>query len=129
MSFKIGGFSKKEDGTARANIFHELLPPFAVTFEPISLNQIAAKVVKPETGAVAVFGGVVRNVSHGKSVEHLEYEAYQEMALSKLRQVADEARQKWPKIVDIAIVQRIGKLEIGDTTTIVAIAAAHHRSG
>jgi len=102
---------------------------FAVTFEPISLDQIAAKVVKPETGAVAVFGGVVRNVSHGKSVEHLEYEAYQEMALAKLRQVADEARQKWPKIVDIAIVQRIGHLEVGENAVVVAVSSPHRGDG
>ena len=60
---------------------------FAVTFAPISLDEVAAKVLKPETGAVAVFGGVVRNVSAGKAVEHLEYEAYQEMAVAKLHQV------------------------------------------
>jgi molybdopterin synthase catalytic subunit len=48
---------------------------FAITFDPISLDEMAAKVLKPETGAVAVFAGVVRNVSAGKAVEHLEYEA------------------------------------------------------
>jgi len=102
---------------------------FAITFEPISLDEIAAKVVKPETGAVAVFGGVVRNVSAGKAVEHLEYEAYEAMALAKLRQVADEARQQWPKIVDIAIVQRIGHLEIGENAVVVAVSSPHRGDG
>ncbi|RME77075.1 MAG: MoaD family protein [Chloroflexi bacterium] len=102
---------------------------FAITFDPISLDEVAAKVVRPETGAVAVFGGVVRNVSAGKAVEHLEYEAYEEMAVAKLRQVAEEARQKWPKIVDIAIVQRIGHLEVGDNAVVVAVSSPHRNDG
>jgi molybdopterin converting factor subunit 1 len=102
---------------------------FTVTFEPISLDEMAARVVKPETGAVAVFGGVVRNETGGKEVEHLEYEAYEGMALAKLRQVADEARQQWPKIVDIAIVQRIGHLEVGENAVIVAVSSPHRYDG
>jgi molybdopterin synthase catalytic subunit len=102
---------------------------FAITFDPISLDDIAARVVKPETGAVAVFGGVVRNVSGDKSVDYLEYEAYEEMAVAKLKQVAAEAREKWPKIVDIAIVQRIGHLEVGENAVIVAVSSPHRNDG
>jgi molybdopterin synthase catalytic subunit len=102
---------------------------FAVTFEPISLDAVAAKVIKPETGAVAVFGGTVRNESGGKTVAHLEYEAYTEMALAKLRQVAQEARRQWPKIVDVAIVQRIGQLEVGEQAVIVAVSSPHRYDG
>ena len=102
---------------------------FSITFDPIGLDQIAARVVKPETGAVAVFGGVVRNVSAGKVVEHLEYEAYEEMAVAKLRQVAQEARQQWPKIVDIAITQRIGHLEVGENAVVVAVSSPHRNDG
>jgi molybdopterin synthase catalytic subunit len=101
----------------------------AITFEPISLDEVAAKVVRPETGAVAVFGGVVRSVSAGKPVEHLEYEAYEEMALIRLRQVAAEARAQWPKIVDIAIVQRIGHLEVGENAVVVAVSSPHRGDG
>ncbi len=102
---------------------------YAITFDPISLDEIAAKVLKPETGAVAVFGGVVRNISDGKSVEHLEYEAYEAMAVAKLRQVADEAREQWPKIVDIAIIQRIGHLEVGENAVVVAVSSPHRGDG
>jgi molybdopterin converting factor subunit 1 len=102
---------------------------FALTFEPISLDEMAARVLKPETGAVAVFAGVVRNVSAGKAVEHLEYEAYEEMAVAKLRQVAAEAREQWPEIVDMAIVQRIGHLEVGDNAVIVAVSSPHRGDG
>jgi molybdopterin synthase catalytic subunit len=101
----------------------------AVTFDPIGLDDIAARVVKPGTGAVTVFGGVVRNLSGDKEVEHLEYEAYEEMALAKLRQVAEEARQKWPQIVDIAIVQRIGQLEVGENAVVVAVSSPHRGDG
>jgi molybdopterin converting factor subunit 1 len=102
---------------------------FAITFDPISLDEIAARVVKPETGAVAVFNGVVRNVSEGKAVEYLEYEAYEEMAVAKLRQVADEARQRWPGIVDVAIVQRIGHLEVGESAVMIAVSSPHRGDG
>jgi molybdopterin synthase catalytic subunit len=102
---------------------------FAVTTNPISLDELAAKVRRPETGAVAVFAGVVRSVSDGKAVEHLEYEAYHEMALAKLRQVAAEAREQWPHIVDIAIVQRVGHLEVGDNAVLVAVSSPHRYDG
>lgn len=102
---------------------------FQITLEPISLDEVAARVVMPHTGAVAVFGGVVRNVSAGKSVSHLEYEAYEAMAVAKLRQVADEARQQWPDIVDIAIVQRIGPLRVGETAVAVAVSSGHRHEG
>ena len=102
---------------------------FAVTFDPISIDEVAASVVKPETGAVVIFAGVVRNVSGGKTVEHLEYEAYQEMAVAKLGQVAAEAREKWPDIVNIAIVQRIGHLAVGETAVIVAVSGPHRGDG
>ncbi len=102
---------------------------FSITLDPISLDNIAAKVVKPKTGAVAVFGGVVRNISAGKDVEHLQYEAYEAMAVAKLKQVADEAYEQWPKIVDIAIVQRIGQLEVGENAVIVAVSSPHRGDG
>jgi molybdopterin converting factor subunit 1 len=102
---------------------------FAITFDPISLDEVAVRVVKPETGAVAIFNGVVRNVSEGKAVEYLEYEAYEEMAVAKLRQVADEAREKWPDVVDVAIVQRIGHLEVGESAVIIAVSSPHRGDG
>ena len=102
---------------------------FAITLEPIDLNVMQAKVLKPETGAVAVFSGVVRNVSGDKEVDHLEYEAYEAMAVEKLRQVAAEARQQWPKIVEIAIVQRIGHLKVGENAVAVAVSSSHRGDG
>lgn len=102
---------------------------FRVTYDPITLDEVAAMVVQPHTGAVATFAGVVRNVSDGKAVAYLEYEAYQEMAVAKMQQVADEARARWPKIVDIAIVQRIGHLEVGDAAVVIAVSSGHRDEG
>jgi molybdopterin synthase catalytic subunit len=102
---------------------------FIITLEPISLDAVAAKVIKPATGAVALFGGIVRNQSADKMVDYLEYEAYEEMAVEKLQQVANESRQKWPDIVDIAIIQRIGHLNVGEMAVIVAVSSSHRGDG
>lgn len=102
---------------------------FAITFDPISLEEVAAKVRKPETGAVVLFNGVVRNISGGKQVEYLEYEAYESMAVPKLRQIAEEAHERWPHIIDMAIVQRIGHLDVGESAVIIAVSSLHRGDG
>jgi len=102
---------------------------FRVTFDPVTLDEVARAVVQPRTGAVATFAGVVRAVSGGKEVAYLEYEAYQEMAVAKMRQIADESRARWPDIVDIAIVQRIGRLEVGDVAVVIAVSSGHRDQG
>jgi len=102
---------------------------FRVTFAPITLDEVAHLVVRPHAGAVATFAGVVRNVSGSKEVAYLEYEAYEEMAVAKMRQIADEAQVRWPQIVDIAIVQRIGRLEVGDVAAVIAVSSGHRDEG
>jgi molybdopterin converting factor subunit 1 len=100
-----------------------------VTFDPVSLDEVVRAVVQPRTGAVATFVGVVRAVSGGKEVAYLEYEAYHEMAVAKMRQIADEVRARWPDIVDIAIVQRIGRLGVGDVAVAIAVSSGHRDQG
>ena len=102
---------------------------FRVTFDLITLDEVAGMVIQPHTGAVATFAGVVRNVTGDNEVAYLEYEAYQEMALAKLRQVAEEARARWPAIVEVAIVQRIGHLEVGDVSVVIAVSSGHRGEG
>jgi molybdopterin synthase catalytic subunit len=102
---------------------------FRVTFDPVTLDEAVEMVVRPHTGAVATFAGVVRNVSGGKEVAHLEYEAYEEMAVARMRRVADEARARWPDIVDIAIIQRIGHLEVGEVAVVIAVSSKHRDQG
>jgi molybdopterin converting factor subunit 1 len=102
---------------------------FRVTFDPVTLDEVVEIVVRPHTGAVATFAGVVRNVSGGKEVAYLEYEAYEEMAVARMRRVADEARAQWPDIVDIAILQRIGHLEVGEVAVVIAVSSGHRDQG
>ncbi len=100
-----------------------------LTEETLDLNDLIAQITQPTTGAVVFFSGVVRGITQGKTTAYLEYEAYREMAEAKLRQVADEIRQRWPKVEGIVVVQRIGKLDPGTPTVLVACAAPHRDDG
>jgi molybdopterin synthase catalytic subunit len=103
-----------------------------VTEEPLDFNALLASIILPTTGAACVFSGMVRGETDGEPprvTEHLEYEAYAPMAEGKLRQVADEIRVRWPNVEGIALVQRIGRLDAGTPTIIVACSAAHRDSG
>ncbi len=99
---------------------------------PLDLNALLARITLPTTGAACIFSGMVRAVTTRGPVRHtryLEYEAYIPMAEAKMRQVADEIRARWPQVEGIAIVQRIGRLEPGTPTVLIACTAAHRDSG
>ena len=97
---------------------------FQIVREPIDIKKISDIVQKPEDGAVVVFEGVVRNHSNDKAVRFLEYDAYESMALKKLEEVGSLAKSKF-QIRDIAIVHRLGHLEIGECSTVIVVASAH----
>jgi molybdopterin synthase catalytic subunit len=110
------------------------LPPtiLSVTTAPLNLDQLIASITLPSTGAACLFTGMVRGITvRGDPHEtiYLEYEAYQVMAETKLRQVADEIRSRWPTIEGIAIVQRIGRLLPGTPTVLIAVTAPHRDTG
>ena len=90
----------------------------------IPTDGIVACLKAPADGAVAVFEGIVRNHSGGRQTLHLEYEAYEPMALEKMRGLADEARARFA-IDQIAIVHRLGRLEIGETSVLIAVSSGH----
>jgi len=103
-----------------------------VTEEALDFNALLASIILPTTGAACFFSGTVRGETVGESmrvIDRLEYEAYAPMAEGKLQQVADEMRARWPSIEGIALVQRIGALDPGTPTVIVACSAAHRDSG
>ena len=106
---------------------------FALTEEKPDLNAIHAHLVQPDVGAIATFSGYVRGATQRDGLPpetlHLEYEAYSEMAEQRMAQIAQEIWQKWPLVKGIAIVQRIGKLEISEPTTLVACSAGHRDQG
>ncbi len=78
----------------------------------------------PAAGALTSFVGVVRNHHEGKPVAYLEYSAYREMALVQLNEIAEEMMARWP-LSGVALVHRLGRLEIGETSVLIAAAAAH----
>jgi molybdopterin synthase catalytic subunit len=105
---------------------------FRITQDPIELNDLLAELTLPTTGAACVFTGMVRGETR-RGEEHstvaLEYEAYQPMAEAKLHQVAEEIRARWPSVEGIAIVQRVGRLDPGTPTVLIACTAAHRDTG
>jgi molybdopterin synthase catalytic subunit len=95
-----------------------------LTREPLDPAACTRAVQTDASGAVTLFHGIVRNHNDGKAVEHLEYDAYPELAERQLQAVAREILDRFP-IDDIAIAHRIGRLEIGETSLLVAVSSAH----
>jgi molybdopterin synthase catalytic subunit len=93
-----------------------------LTREAIDLAALTATTAAD--GALCLFVGVVRNENGGRPVRHLEYEAYEEMALPLMRQIASEAAARWP-VTDLRVVHRLGRLEIGEPSVAVAVASPH----
>jgi molybdopterin synthase catalytic subunit len=105
---------------------------FAVTEQELDLDKLLAEITLPTTGAAAIFTGMVRGVTSREPVRrtaYLEYEAYVPMAEAKMRQVADEIRERWPSVEGIAIVQRVGKLDPQTPTVLIACSAPHRDTG
>jgi molybdopterin synthase catalytic subunit len=100
---------------------------FKVTMEPLSAQEVNDLVKRPTDGAVVTFDGIVRNNFEGRTVRFLEYEAYAEMAEKKLAEIGAEIRQKFP-VGEVAMVHRIGRLEIGASSIVIAVAAPHRHA-
>ncbi len=112
----------------------------SITEDEIDLNALVEKITLTSTGAAAIFTGMVRGktkrTGHAQGIAYaphettyLEYEAYIPMAEKKMRQVADEIREKWDVVEGIAIVQRIGKLYPRTPTVLIACTASHRDTG
>ncbi|TMD19197.1 MAG: molybdopterin synthase [Chloroflexi bacterium] len=91
---------------------------------PLDPNAIGEGIRSDADGALVVFQGIVRSHSRGKQVRALVYEAYGSMATKQMEALADEARRRWP-ILDLAIVHRIGTLQVGEISVVIAVAASH----
>lgn len=106
---------------------------FRLPHEPIDHDEIVASITTPETGAVCLFSGMVRGATdkdgHMPETEFLEYEAYEPMAIAKMKQVAQEIREQFPKVQGIAMAQRLGKLAVGQNTVLIACSSAHRTDG
>ncbi len=101
--------------------------PFVITAEPLDPTPLVAYVQTPSDGAVVTFTGVARNNFAGRATAFLSYEAFAEMAVPVLAQIADEARTRWP-IGRVAVHHRVGQLEIGATAVLVVVASPHRQA-
>jgi molybdopterin synthase catalytic subunit len=99
---------------------------FEVTREPLDVAAAAREVRRDASGAVVVFLGTVRDHNLGRRVLYLEYDAYPEMACRVMRALAEEAKARWP-LTDVVILHRVGRLEIGETSLLVAVSSPHRR--
>ena len=106
---------------------------FRLPHAPFNHDEIIAAITTERCGAVCLFTGTVRGrtakAGHLPQTEYLEYEAYEQMALAKMKQVAAEIRERWSKVEGIALIQRIGKLHVGDNTVLCACSAPHRDDG
>jgi MoaE-MoaD fusion protein len=97
---------------------------FRLIREPIDIQEVTVGIQKPEDGALVVFEGVVRNHAQNKAVRYLEYEAYESMALKKIEEIGARAKSDYA-IRDIAIIHRLGHMDVGECSIVIAVASAH----
>lgn len=97
---------------------------FELVREPIDPGTLIVHLRAPEDGAIVTFDGFVRNQSHNRRTLYLDYEAYEPMALAKMREIAAQLYEKY-RIHRLAIVHRLGRLEIGETSVFIAVSAPH----
>lgn len=92
--------------------------------DPIPAGEIVAAIKQGGDGAVCVFDGIVRDNTRGRRTLHLDYEAYREMAVEQMRSLAAQASERFG-VREVAIVHRLGRLHIGETSVLIAVASAH----
>jgi MoaE-MoaD fusion protein len=97
---------------------------FELTDRPLDARRMETAVAHKGAGAICTFTGVVRESSRGRSVTHLEYEAYAEMATAQMRRIADEIAERWPE-ARVAMAHRTGRLEIGEPSVVVSVSSPH----
>jgi molybdopterin synthase catalytic subunit len=116
-----GGSGIESSGAVRVEAPRDL---FELVRDPIRVAEIVAQLKAPEDGAVSVFEGIVRNHSAGRRTLYLDYEAYEPMALAKLREIGETIRARFA-INRLAIVHRLGHLDIGETSVFIGVSSAH----
>ncbi len=100
---------------------------YKITDEYIKPDALFEWSLKPNHGAVVTFAGTVRDNTDGRRTLRLEYEAYAEMAEAKMREVGAEIRERWG-IEDVAMIHRVGTLEIGEISILISVASPHRKN-
>jgi MoaE-MoaD fusion protein len=133
---KVLAFSVNQEYAQLSTPLHDgdeiaMLPPVSggaprceLVRNKIDVQQIVQGIKHPEDGAVSVFDGIVRNNTRGRRTLYLDYEAYEEMALKQMEQLAADAVDKFG-VREVRMVHRLGRLEIGETSVFIAVASAH----
>jgi MoaE-MoaD fusion protein len=108
-----------------------LIPPvsggsFRLSEEPLSLDDAVREVADDRAGAIATFLGTTRVESRGRTVVHLDYEAYEGMAETVMEQLAEELKSKYA-LCEVAIHHRVGRVGIGETSVVIAVSAPHRQ--
>jgi molybdopterin synthase catalytic subunit len=98
-----------------------------LTTEPIDITSVARRVVPPECGATVTLDGYVRQFTKGRETLHLVYEAYEPMAIKEMQKLVEQVKAEF-EISNVGIVHRLGKLEIGETSVVISVAAPHRRA-
>ena len=96
----------------------------SITTDPIDVAVALKSIESEQAGAIDLFLGVVRDNTQERSVNRLEYEAYDRMAISEMEKIADQAHQRWP-ILRYTIIHRKGTLQIGEIAVLIGVATAH----
>jgi molybdopterin synthase catalytic subunit len=99
-----------------------------ITDKAISPEQVVSRVKTSDSGCVVTYIGLIRDNSHGKPVLSVEYRDADGKAADRLREIAEEIKQKWP-VNGVAICHRVGKLKVGEINFVVAISAGHRGEG
>ncbi len=100
---------------------------FEITTKPLDVGAIARRVVSASCGAIVTLDGFVRRFTRERETLYLEYEGYEPMALKEMEKLIAQAREQF-EIESVGIVHRLGKLEIGETSVVISVAAAHRRA-
>jgi molybdopterin synthase catalytic subunit len=122
------------DERLRDGVEVALIPPvsggsgdlYRITTEPLVADELVALVQRDEAGAIDLFYGVVRDNTDGRAVLRLEYEAHEAMALAKMREVGEAVKARFP-ICEIGVWHRVGTLQIGESSLLVAVSSAHRK--
>lgn len=104
---------------------HNQADHVAITFAPLSLEEVYSLADDSANGAIVVMSGMVRHQTDGKPVVALEYQAYEPMALRVFQQIAAEIRQTWVDVTHVVIHHRTGKLQVGEISVLVAVGCPH----
>jgi molybdopterin synthase catalytic subunit len=106
---------------------------FEITDQPLSLDDVARRVVQPACGAIVTFAGVVRGETtvdgNVRDTDFLNYEAYSVMAERMLAQIGAEIQTRWPKVAQVSILHRVGRIEIGEPSVVIAVTTPHRGDG